>query len=116
MASTMLPCSSATAAARQSYHTTWPALEAVDFDPSPSKDALERTKKTVLLFIKPIYMRICRNTYVLPTMWNTIVPYSVWRHLLHHHYKCGYNGPANLKTKIGGKEVDLSKATSSTKS
>ena len=31
------------------------------------------------------------------------------------NYKCGYNGPANLKTKIGGKEVDLSKATSSTK-
>lgn len=31
------------------------------------------------------------------------------------NYKCGYKGPANLKTKIGGKEVDLSKATSSTK-
>ncbi len=31
------------------------------------------------------------------------------------NYKCGYNGPANVKTKIGGKEVDLSKATSSTK-
>ena len=30
------------------------------------------------------------------------------------NYKCGYNGPAKLKTKIGGKEVDLSKATSST--
>ncbi len=31
------------------------------------------------------------------------------------NYKCGYNGPANLKTKIGGKEVDLSQAKSSTK-
>ena len=31
------------------------------------------------------------------------------------NYKCGYKGPAYLKTKIGGKEVDLSKATSSTK-
>ena len=31
------------------------------------------------------------------------------------NYKCGYNGPANNKTKIAGKEVDLSKATSSTK-
>ena len=31
------------------------------------------------------------------------------------NYKCGYKGPANLKAKIGGKEVDLSKATSSTK-
>jgi len=30
------------------------------------------------------------------------------------NYKCGYSGPANLKTKIGGKEVDLSKAKSST--
>ena len=32
------------------------------------------------------------------------------------NYKCGYTGPANLKTKINGNEVDLSKATSSTKS
>ena len=31
------------------------------------------------------------------------------------NYKCGYKGPANLKTVIGGKEVDLSKAKSSTK-
>lgn len=31
------------------------------------------------------------------------------------NYKCGYKGPANLKMEIGGKEVDLSKATSSTK-
>jgi len=31
------------------------------------------------------------------------------------NYKCGYNGPANLKTIIGGKEVDLSQAKSSTK-
>ena len=30
------------------------------------------------------------------------------------NYKCGYTGPAKLKTKIDGKEVDLSKATSST--
>ena len=32
------------------------------------------------------------------------------------NYKCGYAGPANLKVKgADGKEVDLSKATSSTK-
>lgn len=32
------------------------------------------------------------------------------------NYKCGYVGPANLKVKgSDGKEVDLSKATSSTK-
>ena len=32
------------------------------------------------------------------------------------NYKCGYQGPANLKVKgADGKEVDLSKASSSTK-
>ena len=31
------------------------------------------------------------------------------------NYKCGYNGPADNKVKIGGKEVDLSATTSSTK-
>ena len=33
---------------------------------------------------------------------------------LPHNYKCGYKGPANLKTKIGGRSRP-SKATSSTK-
>ena len=32
------------------------------------------------------------------------------------NYKCGYQGPANVKVKgVDGKEVDLSKASSSTK-
>jgi|SaaInlStandDraft_2_1057019.scaffolds.fasta_scaffold04594_3 transcription factor S len=32
------------------------------------------------------------------------------------NYKCGYSGPANVKVKgVDGKEVDLSKTTSSTK-
>ena len=47
-------------------------------------------------------------------MWNALVPYSFRRHLL-HELQVRPQGPANLKTKIGGKEVDLSKATSSTK-
>ena len=79
----------------------------------PSKDALERTKKTVLLFIKPIYA----NLQEYPCFARN-VEHS--RSLLRQETSpapitSGYNGPANLKTKIGGKGADLSKATSSTK-
>ena len=31
------------------------------------------------------------------------------------NYKCGYTGPANVKMKLGGKEIDLSKTKTTTK-
>nr|ADD92966.1 hypothetical protein [uncultured archaeon MedDCM-OCT-S04-C140] len=52
--------------------------------------------------------------HVLPKVWNAFFPNPDGRHFL-YELQMWLQRPCQFETKIGGKEVDLSKATSSTK-
>ena len=91
-------------------------LHAVDFDPCPSTRAM--FSNNIPLYFRKAVDIIYPNWQALPMFCpqcGTLSFPTPSGDISCTNYKCGYKGPANLKTKIGGKEVDLSKATSSTK-